>query len=253
MTKRFMIGFLLSLVFVTGYCQPKVIAHRGFWNIENSAQNSIASLYNAYQYGCYGTEFDVLMTNDSVLVLHHDDLTKSGNRIENSPYAAIQNERLENGEILPTLEQFFVHAKNCPEIKLIFEIKPHTGAERESAVAESAVKMVKQFNLQDRVEYISFSKHLCVELKRLSPATSVSYLGDNISPKELKNLGLNIDRHYSPFLRDNTAEEAKKLGLMTNVWTVNDAETMRKLIEQKVDYITTDKPLLLKSVIKELR
>ena len=52
--------------------QTKVIAHRGFWETENSAQNSIASLKKAGAIKCYGSEFDIQMTADGVLVVFHD-------------------------------------------------------------------------------------------------------------------------------------------------------------------------------------
>ena len=37
----------------------QVIAHRGYWKTEGSAQNSISSLQNSYKIGVYGSEFDV--------------------------------------------------------------------------------------------------------------------------------------------------------------------------------------------------
>jgi glycerophosphoryl diester phosphodiesterase len=37
-----------------------------------------------------------------------------------------------------------------------------------------------------------------------------------------------------------------------NVWTVNDEEKLRWVIEQGVDYITTDDPVLATKLIKEM-
>ena len=58
--------FSLLLTFCTLVClaQPKVVAHRGYWTTEGSAQNSIASLQKAAEIGCWGSEFDVWMTAD---------------------------------------------------------------------------------------------------------------------------------------------------------------------------------------------
>lgn len=251
--KRILFLIVFLSVILSGYSQPKVIAHRGFWNIEGAAQNSISSLYKAYEYGCYGTEFDVYMTSDGILVLHHDGVI-NGERIEEKLYSEIRDTKLENGELLPTAEQFLIHAKNCSGIKLIYEVKPHASKAKETLVAEKIVEMVSHFGLQDRVEYISFSKHLCIELKRLSPNASVSFLGNNLSVKELYNLKLDIDRHYASLINDpNIITEAHNLGMLVNVWTVDDAETMKIMIRSGVDYITTDKPLLLQSIIKELK
>lgn len=37
----------------------EVIAHRGFWTTDGSAQNSLAALVKADSIHCYGSEFDV--------------------------------------------------------------------------------------------------------------------------------------------------------------------------------------------------
>ena len=52
--------------------QTQVIAHRGFWKTEGSAQNSIAALLKADSIGCYGSEFDVWLAADDQLVVNHD-------------------------------------------------------------------------------------------------------------------------------------------------------------------------------------
>ena len=46
-------------------------------------------------------------------------------------------------------------------------------------------------------------------------------------------------------------DEARQAGLEINVWTVNNPDDMRYLIEKGVNYITTDKPELLQSILKE--
>lgn len=56
------------------HAQTQVIAHRGFWKTNpTTAENSIAALKNAQQLKVYGSEFDVRMTKDGVLVINHDE------------------------------------------------------------------------------------------------------------------------------------------------------------------------------------
>ena len=43
--------------------------------------------------------------------------------------------------------------------------------------------------------------------------------------------------------------EAHQQGMKVNVWTVNKKTDMKKLIDMKVDYITTDQPLELKALL----
>ena len=57
---------LLAIMFMIANtsAQTRVIAHRGFWKTQGSAQNSITSLLKADSIGCYGSEFDVWLTKD---------------------------------------------------------------------------------------------------------------------------------------------------------------------------------------------
>lgn len=60
----------------TAQAQTQVIAHRGFWKTEGSAQNSITGLQKAAEAGVYGSEFDVQLTADGVVVVNHDDVVE---------------------------------------------------------------------------------------------------------------------------------------------------------------------------------
>ncbi|MBQ3027273.1 MAG: glycerophosphodiester phosphodiesterase, partial [Alistipes sp.] len=47
-------------------------------------------------------------------------------------------------------------------------------------------------------------------------------------------------------------KQAKKLGLTVNVWTVNKESDIRWCIQNGVDIITSDDPVLVKNIIKEM-
>ena len=48
-----------SISLTAAAAKPEVIAHRGYWDTEGSAQNSIRALVKADSIGCYASEFDV--------------------------------------------------------------------------------------------------------------------------------------------------------------------------------------------------
>ena len=62
---------VLMAVPVSAKRKTKVIAHRGYWKTEGSAQNSIRSLERANEIKVYGSEFDVHLTADNVPVVYH--------------------------------------------------------------------------------------------------------------------------------------------------------------------------------------
>ena len=77
----------------------------------------------------------------------------------------------------------------------------------------------------------------------------MQYLAGDLSPLEIKNAGIDgLDYHYSVFLdkHPDWILEAKKLGLITNVWTVNDEVIFKKLADLGVGFVTTNVPDVLK-------
>jgi len=229
--------------------QTQVIAHRGFWKTEGSAQNSIVALEKAAEAKVYGSEFDVQITLDGKLIVNHDSKFQ-GFVIAETPYKKLKKIRLSNGEEIPTLKKYLKKGKK-QDIQLILEIKSHKSKEVEDKMAADIVKMVKKMGLEKQVEYIAFSLNVCEQLAKLTPESEIAYLNGDIAPAELKKKGINgIDYHYNVIEKHpEWVKEAHDLGMKVNVWTVNKEDIMKKLIDRKVDYITTDQPLELKSLL----
>lgn len=239
--------FLLCLLTVLPVFAKKktaVIAHRGYWQTEGSAQNSLRALELADEIKAYGSEFDVHLTADNILVVHHDQ-DIDGKNIQTSMYSELKDIELPNGEKLPTLQQYMERAKSLKHTKLIFELKSHATPERDREAARLAVEMVNNMKLAKRTEYIAFSLEAGKELIRLAPKAKVAYLNGELSPEQLKELGFSgLDYHYK-VMQDHPEwfKEAKDLGLTVNVWTVNDMELLKTLVAQGADFITTDLPV----------
>lgn len=254
MKKRLILTMLLT-AFLCGssaFSQTKVIAHRGYWDCEGSAQNSIAALNKAHEVGANGSEFDVCLTADGIPVVNHDDSIQ-GFCIETSLYEEIKDLKLKNGETLPTLEEYLIQGKQNQGTQLILEIKPHKRVVNEDRAVTAILALVQQYQLEDQVEYISFSMNICKELIRRVPAAQVAYLRGEVSPADLKVLGFTgLDYHYKVFDKHpEWIREAKEAGLTVNVWTVDDPAVMQSMISQGVDFITTDKPEELKEIIRK--
>ena len=234
--------------------EPQVVAHRGYWKTEGSAQNSIASILNAGRIAAYGSEFDVNLTCDGALVVNHD-FTYHGLKIYENTLADLRCDtlRLSNGEIIPTLDEYLEASKQYPEMKLVFELKSEGDPQYEAVALPACVEAITRLGVADRVEFISFSLSACKEFARLMPKNVVEYLGGEIAPAELHKMGITgIDYEYNVFYEHpEWIGEAHKLGMVVNTWTVNKEEDMRKLLELGVDQITTNEPELAQRVIRE--
>lgn len=244
MIKKTLISALALVACIIGMqAQTQVIAHRGFWKTEGSAQNSIAALEKAAEERLYGSEFDVQVTLDGKLIVNHDAKFQ-GFVIAETPFKELKKIKLKNGEKLPTLKKYLKAGKK-QDIQLILEIKSHKNKEVEDKMAADIVKMVKKMGLQKQVEYIAFSLNICEQLAKLTPESEIAYLNGNLSPAELKKKGINGIDYNQKVLEKHPewVEEAHRLGMKVNVWTVNKEDMMRKFIDMKVDYITTDYPL----------
>ncbi len=233
------------------FIQNKVIAHRGAWKSKDLPQNSLASLNRAIELGCEGSEFDVWMTADGVLVVNHD-ADFHGMPIETSSYASLLTQKLPNGEHLPTLEEYLKEGMDQTKTKLILEIKPsEISQERSVKIAQKSVEMVQSLGAEKWVDYITFDYEAGKKVIEMAPSAEVAYLNGDKNPTELKANGFfGLDYHYK-VLQENPhwIQEAKELGLMINSWTVNEKEDMHWLLESGVDFITTDEPEMLLQIV----
>lgn len=227
--------------------QTQIIAHRGFWKTNPAtAENSIQALENAQNLNIYGSEFDVRMSKDGVLIVYHDAYYGTLEISENI-FKVLENLELKNGENIPTLKSYLEKGKENPALKLMIELKPIHSEIKENVLVQKAIQLVKELDVESQTEFISFSLNICEQLKKAEPSFKVHYLNGDLSPLEIKEKGLDgIDYHYSAFMKNPTwISEAKNLGLTTNSWTVNEIEMFKLLRKQGIDFVTTDIPHLL--------
>jgi glycerophosphoryl diester phosphodiesterase len=235
-----------------------IVAHRGYWNCEEAgyAHNSIAALRCAQEAGCWGSEFDVCMTSDEVLLVFHDDII-NGKKIEKHPHSAFKDFRLKNGEHIPTLEEYLIQAKKYPKTVLVYELKPHSSRHLEDRYVDLTIKKLKEHKLLNpkKVIFISFSLHMCEKLARELPGFTVQYLNGDLTPAQLKAKGINgLDYHFNTMAGHPAwSKEAKKMKMSRNAWTVNDKKTMNVMFGIGIDQITTDNPLEARKVLKDMK
>ena len=225
----------------------KIIAHRGAWKEFNLPQNSIASLKKAIELKCFGTEFDVHLTKDEIVVVNHD-ADFFGLNIETTNYNDLLVKQLENGEKLPTLNDFYSEGLNQTETKLILEVKTSEigGTNRTKLLIDVIVNGLPTKANPENLEFILFDFDSAVYLKNKLPDFYVHYLEGDKTADEILKSGLNgMDYNYNLLLADkNIIKDFKNFNLKTNSWTVNNLDIAKEFISQEIDCITTDYPQL---------
>ena len=203
-----------------------------------------------------------------------------------TPYAARFPEQTPvDGERIPTFKEAIdLFKKSCdPSTRLFVEIKtspeePELALPPE-AVSDRVVKMVRDEGIAERTWILSFDWRNLVRIQKTAPGLATVYL--TIVGPGLNNLqpsrpgaspwmaGFDIDdfngsapravkaaggRIWSPFFKNLTPEalaEARQLGLLVSVWTPDNPDDLRRLIEMKVDAVTTNRPDVLKKLLRD--
>jgi len=253
---RIILLMFTLLISTTGINAQQIIAHRGYWKTDGSAQNSIAALIKADSIRAFGSEVDIWLSSDGVPVVNHDAtimLKGEKIRVEETPLATLRQVKLSNGETLPTLEEYLDAFATCSHTKLIIEFKTHSTKEREAELAKKVIGMVRARGLQEKVEYIAFDIHFVQQVRIIDPQAKVYYLNGDLSPGDLAAMGAaGFDYHYNvAYKQPEWVQAAHDLGMQVNIWTVNKPEDIQKMIDLKVDYITTDEPLLVKEILQK--
>ncbi len=254
------LSMCISLTAINASAQSTtgIVAHRGFWNCEEAgfAKNSIAALRCAQESHFWGSEFDVNMTSDGVLIVYHDSDVE-GKSIEKHPYSEFKDFKIKNGETIPTIDQYLEQGAKYPETMLVYELKPHSCDEVEDRFIELTIAKLKEHELLDpeRVMFISFSFHICEVLAEKLPGFTVQYLKGDKKPAKVKEAGINgIDYNFHLFkINQKWVKEAHELGMSTNAWTVNEEKDIELMLELGVNSITSDYPMRTRELMKKMK
>lgn len=258
------VSLLFAIMVVTAahaqYKAPQVVAHRGFHKSEGAAKNSLNALRAAQEEGFWGSECDINLSSDNELLVVHGDWHPAKNastkvHVQRATKAEIQAIRLTSGEVVPTLDEYLTQLRSAKGTKLIIELKNHPTPERETELVERVLAKVKEYGVENEVQYIAFRPFVCSELSRLAPSgTKISYLCSDYPPLRCKQLGCTgIDYNIIVLkIMPQWIRQAHELGMTVNAWTVNSEKDIRWCIEHGIDYITTDNPTLARKMIAEM-
>lgn len=244
--------FLLFTIFSFCACSEeeiittsyKVIAHRGFWKDADGADNSLAGLSEANRLGVDGVELDICKTADDSLVVAHGD-KHGGYVIAQTSFRTLRDIRLSNGELLPTLREYLKYYSEIgSRIELVIELK-------DDNEEQPLLDLIDEFGIAKSVKFISCRWNICTKLRELNTDIHISYINGEKTPQQIKDAGFDgIDYEIYAFKKHpEWLEEARKLGLTTNVWVIKTESDLIWCAKNRLDYITTDSPLEAKQFL----
>jgi glycerophosphoryl diester phosphodiesterase len=217
---------------------PLIIAHRGGSSI--ARENTIAAFEEAIDLQADLIELDVRSTQDGVLIIHHDPA------IQQQPLEALTWAEIQHlAPDVPTLEEAIACCKE--RIRLDVEIK-EPGYEAE--VLRQLQRHLSGY------EFVITSFYLAViraVRESSSPEVSVGFLMDYetllaLAEEEflghyLQAMGVDFVAPSWQIVDSPVLSKIIPAQMPFWVWTVNDIETMQKLLgDERVEAIVTDQP-----------
>ena len=239
--------------------QTKVMSHRGYYAHPGSFENTLTSLKGAQDLAVEGVELDVhLTTDDSLVILHGPKIAGSDYKnIQELDYKTVKSCILPNGDRIPSLREYFTQAKKTGGLMLFLELKAHPTPARETQLAEKVIALCDEMNMYDQMTFISFSEHLCDEILRLKPGTSVIPISSSkaFTTEELLKKGYaGVSYHMNVVMnRTHLLDEAHEAGLQTVLWPVNSYDLADFAMRHHVDYVSSDQPQAMQNLMSAIR
>jgi glycerophosphoryl diester phosphodiesterase len=228
------------------------IAHRGA--SEFYPENTLEAFEGAHRLGAQWVETDVMLTQDGMPVLFHDDTLERFTG-EKKHIATMQYEDLKRvdvgswfdpkfkGACVPTLAQG-LDSLNRLGMSLNLELKPTLGQDKATAIG--AVKVLRESAFpKDRLIISSFSLLALEEAYKIAPEYAYGWLADE--PRDLL-VGLKSPIPWNSIHINNdwaTPENVQDLrngDFQVLVFTVNDPKRAKFLFDNGVAGVFSDDP-----------
>jgi len=238
---------------------PIPLAHRG--GGREHPENTMVAFQAAVDLGYRYLETDVHVTADGVVAVFHDDslerLTGAAGPIGERRWADLRDLRVRGSEPIPTLDEVL---ETWPDARVNIDPK-------HDAVVEPLAAVLRAHRAVDRVCVGAFSRRRLAQLRSAlgeDLCTSLSPAGT--AALRARSWGLPTARWIEapcaqvplraaglPVVDRRTVATAHRLGLVVQVWTVDDPTEMHRLLDLGVDGIITDRPTVLREVLQARR
>jgi glycerophosphoryl diester phosphodiesterase len=244
--------------------RPLAMAHRGgaTYPPNLGLENTMAAFRRAVEHGYRYLETDVRATRDGVPVLVHDRTLR---RLAGRPEAVadlswvdLQRYRIDGREPVATLPELLAA---FPAARLNIDVKS------DDALAPT-LAAVRAAGAEDRVCLASFSDRRIRRIRRLAgpriatscsawevtlllvaPARRVRATGRRRGASSVqvprRSRGVRI-------ISERFVARAHEVGLQVHVWTIDDEQTIRGLLDLGVDGLITDRIDVLRDVLSRL-
>lgn len=223
----------------------------------------MAAFAAAVALGYRYVETDAHATSDGVAVAFHDDtldrVTDGTGRIADLPWAQVSRARISGAEPVPRLDDLLA---TWPDLRVNIDVKS-------AAAIGPVVEAIERTAAHERVCVASFSdaRRRAVQRALSRPVATSAGTGTAArfrlaaAARRLRLVagalsdvdGLQVPERSGrvAVVTAATVAAAHAVGRFVHVWTVNDADDMRRLLDLGVDGIVSDRADVLRDVLAE--
>ena len=237
----------------------KVTAHRGY--SARAPENSMAAFEKAIESDADVIELDVRETKDGEIVVMHDESLKRtcgvdkkvgkltyeelqeytiGNEYKGKNKADFENERI------PTLREVIETVGDRAELNI--ELKP---AKTDEGLEEKVADIIREYDYYDNCVVTSLVYRCIRKTKQYDPKIKTIYvmamaMGDFYGLEYADGFSIK-----SRFINNEVISNSHKAGKEVYAWTIDDKETLERMMLLDVDCIITNNPDYIRRAMYE--
>ncbi|MBU0905663.1 MAG: glycerophosphodiester phosphodiesterase [Planococcaceae bacterium] len=252
------------------YDSPIILAHRGGSLI--APENTMVAFKNAAELGVHGFEIDIRLTKDEEIIVFHDEYvdrtTDGAGRVADMTLDELKlldfgyqflNEEQEyayrgQGESVTTLRELF---EQFPQMLINIDMKDSPETYEGSLIPSKLWRLIEEMGAQHRVVVTSFFDEQIDRFNLYAQNNVALGAGENEVRKAYSAYTSQFGHLYHPrtdvmqipvksgvFPLDGAGfiHFLSKLNVPVHYWTINDKETMERLLVAGAKGIITDRP-----------
>ncbi len=233
--------------------RPFIVGHRGYPTV--APENSIEGMKEAFNAGADAVECDIWATKDGHVVINHNG-NLGGYTTDNSATAAMSSltrSQIKSYTLKPVgkytnckfafLDEMFEVLKTYPDKMLVIELKT-----TDPNVVTLARKLAVDYNVLDRIVFISFHLSQITNCRKAFPEVGASWLGDGAYGSVMKGVETIYGNvQHTPAsgspgsnISANLVRALQHRGITTNHWTINSLPDADANAKKGATFITTD-------------
>jgi glycerophosphoryl diester phosphodiesterase len=225
----------------------RLIAHRGLSGIE--CENTNSAFVAAGNRTYFGIETDIYRTSDGKFAVNHDgnlkrisgdDIAVEGVSLDTLQSVVLFDKlggKLRRDIRVSSLEEYLFICKKY-EKHAVLELKSDFTDEE----IEKIIEIIRSFDYLDHLTFISFKYSNLEKVRQILPTQSAQFLFSTWSEETFEKLlkaKIDIDSNHNA-ITEEIIKRAHEAGLTVNVWTVDEISVAENLVDNGIDYITTN-------------